>query len=171
MRPNRARPERAPGQEDAGRLPLGDGRTLTAPVRVAADDFAGRLRGDERGVPRAEAGIEEARLEEAAEPSERVTPYSLRRTYASLRAASGDEAVYTAEQMGHQDFAFTYRVYQRAVKRRGKLSGAHLREFDRALEWAAIGQQANASPSEAPTTSEAEIPDPASPSHNHHAGR
>ena len=31
------------------------------------------------------------------------------------------------------------RVYARAVKRRGRLSGAHLREFDKALEWAQIG--------------------------------
>ena len=103
--------------------------------------------------------------------SEKVTPYSLRRTYASLRAACGDDIVYTAAQMGHEDPTFTIRVYSRAVKRRGKLSGAHLTEFDRALEWAAIGQQANASPSEASTTSEAEIADPASPSHNQHAGR
>jgi hypothetical protein len=43
--------------------------------------------------------------------------------------------------------ALTYRVYQKAVKRRSKLSGHHLREFERALEWAANRQQA---PSEAP---------------------
>lgn len=70
--------------------------------------------------------------------SERVTPHSLRRTYASLRAACGDDPVYIAEQLGHTDMNLTFRIYQRAVKRRAKLSLHHLREFDRALEWAEI---------------------------------
>ena len=35
--------------------------------------------------------------------SDRVTPHSLRRTYASLRAAVGDDPVYIAEQLGHTD--------------------------------------------------------------------
>jgi integrase len=69
--------------------------------------------------------------------SERVTPHSLRRTYASLRAACGDDPVYIAEQLGHTDPGFTFRVYQKAVKRRERLSGPYLREFDRTLEWAA----------------------------------
>lgn len=71
--------------------------------------------------------------------SERVTPHSLRRTYASLRAACGDDPVYIAEQLGHSDMNLTFRIYQKAVKRRTKLAGAHLREFDRALEWALMG--------------------------------
>lgn len=79
--------------------------------------------------------------------SERVTPHSLRRTYASLRAATGDHPVYIAEQLGHEDPAFTFRVYQRAVKRRDKLSGAYRDAFDRALEWAAMGSE---SPTAAP---------------------
>jgi integrase len=71
--------------------------------------------------------------------SERVSPHSLRRAYASLRAALGDDPVYIAEQLGHTDPSFTFRVYQKAVKRREKLSGAHLERFDQALEWASIG--------------------------------
>lgn len=47
--------------------------------------------------------------------------------------------VYIAEQLGHADMALTYRVYQKAAKRRARLSGAHLREYDRALEWARMG--------------------------------
>ncbi len=39
--------------------------------------------------------------------SERVTPHSLRRTFASLRAAAGDDPVYIAEQLGHTDPRFT----------------------------------------------------------------
>jgi integrase len=54
--------------------------------------------------------------------SERVTPHSLRRTYASLRAALRDDPVYIAEMLGHSDPAFTFRVYQKAAKRRVKLS-------------------------------------------------
>jgi integrase len=81
------------------------------------------------------------RLDELAieQISERVTPHSLRRTYASLRAAAGDHPVYIAEQLGHEDPGFTFRVYQRAAKRRDKLSGAYSKAFDRALEWAAMG--------------------------------
>jgi integrase len=70
--------------------------------------------------------------------SERVTPHSLRRTYASLRAASGDDPVYIAEQLGHTDPRFTLTVYTKAVKRRTKLSGAYLAEYERALAWATL---------------------------------
>lgn len=75
--------------------------------------------------------------------SEKVTPHSLRRTYASLRAALRDDPVYVAEQLGHTDPAFTFRVYQKAAKRRERLSGAYLREFDRALQWAGMGREAD----------------------------
>lgn len=70
--------------------------------------------------------------------SDRVTPHSLRRTFASLRAATGDDPVYIAEQLGHTDPRFTLTVYTKAVKRRGKLSGAYLAEYERALAWAAL---------------------------------
>ena len=70
--------------------------------------------------------------------SERVTPHALRRTFASLRAASGDDPVYVASQLGHTDPRFTLTVYTKAVKRRAKLSGAYLAEYERALAWAAL---------------------------------
>jgi integrase len=70
--------------------------------------------------------------------SERVTPHSLRRTFASLRAAAGDDPVYIAEQLGHTDPRFTLTVYTKAVKRRAKLSGAYLAEYEKALAWAAL---------------------------------
>jgi integrase len=69
-----------------------------------------------------------------------VSPYSFRRLYASLRFALGDDPVYVAEQMGHEDGAFSMRVYARAVRRRERLTGTALREFDRALEWAEMGR-------------------------------
>ncbi len=68
--------------------------------------------------------------------SERVTPHSLRRTYASLRFASGDDPVYVSEQLGHSKPTFSMEVYASAVRRRERLSGAYLDEFERALEWA-----------------------------------
>jgi hypothetical protein len=67
--------------------------------------------------------------------------HSLRRTYASLRAALRDDPIYIAEQLGHEDPAFTFRVYQKAAKRRDRLSGAYLTAFDRALHWAETGRK------------------------------
>jgi integrase len=72
--------------------------------------------------------------------SEKVTPHSLRHLYASLRAAVGDDPVYIAEQGGWTDPAFALRVYARAVKRRERLTGTALREFDAALQWAEMGR-------------------------------
>ena len=73
------------------------------------------------------------------DPIGSVSPHSLRRTYASLRAALRDDPIYIAEQMGHKDARFTFSVYQRAAKRREKLSGRYLEAFDAALHWALLG--------------------------------
>jgi integrase len=72
-------------------------------------------------------------------PIESLTFHSLRRTYASLRCACGDDVRYTAAQIGHEDPRFTLRAYTQATKRRERLSGPHLKAFDRALEWARMG--------------------------------
>jgi integrase len=87
-------------------------------------------------LARANVVLERAAIEPV---SERVSPHSLRRTYASLRGALRDDPVYIAEQLGHEDPTFTFRVYQRSVKRRQRLSGAYLEAFDQALEWALMG--------------------------------
>ena len=52
--------------------------------------------------------------------------------------AAGDDPVYTAERSGQTDPRFTLTVYAKAVKRPGKLSGAYLAEYERALAWAAL---------------------------------
>jgi integrase len=70
---------------------------------------------------------------------EAVTPHSLRRLYASLRFALGDDPVYVAAQLGHTEPGFSMKVYASAVRRRERLVGAALREFDAALDWAAMG--------------------------------
>lgn len=72
---------------------------------------------------------------------EAVTPHSLRRLYASLRFVLGDDPVYVAAQLGHTEPGFSMKVYASAVRRRERLIGAALREFDAALEWAAMGQR------------------------------
>jgi integrase len=75
-----------------------------------------------------------------------ITFHSLRRTYASLRAACGDDLRYTSEQIGHEDVRFTMSVYARATKRRDRLSGPHRKAHDRAMEWARMGTNADAEP-------------------------
>ena len=62
------------------------------------------------------------------EPITNLTTHGLRRTYASLRHAVGDEAVYTATQIGHADASFTLRVYTVSAKRRERISEAERAE-------------------------------------------
>ena len=68
-----------------------------------------------------------------------ITFHSLRRTYASLRCACGDDVAYTSSQLGHEDARFTLKIYAQATKRRERLSGAHRKAYDRAIEWAQMG--------------------------------
>lgn len=72
--------------------------------------------------------------------------HRLRRSYASLRCACGDDVAYTSSQLGHEDPRVTLKVYAQATKRRERLSGPHLREYDRALEWARMGTIASEGP-------------------------
>jgi integrase len=89
--------------------------------------------------------------------SQRVSPHSLRRTYASLRFACGDDPVYVAEQGGWADPIFPMKVYARAVRRRDRLSGEHLRAFDAALDWAAMGSGETDQSPEAPPVVDTEV--------------
>lgn len=103
------------------------------PKRQTTDNVALRLK---TAIRRANAKLEPAGIDPI---SKRVSPHALRRTFASLRAALHDDVVYIAEQGGWADPTFPLTVYARAVKRRDRLSGAHLEAFDKALEWAATG--------------------------------
>jgi integrase len=80
-----------------------------------------------------------------------ITFHSLRRTYASLRCACGGDVAYTLAQIGHTDPRFTLKCYTQATKRRERLSGPHLRAYDRALEWARMGTIAVEEPVAIPT--------------------
>jgi integrase len=72
-------------------------------------------------------------------PIDKATFHSLRRTYASLRCACGDDIRYAADQLGHEDPRFTLKVYAQATKRRDRLAPPHRNAYDRALEWARMG--------------------------------
>lgn len=102
-------------------------------ARQTPDNVGRRLKTAVRRANRelAEVGIEPI--------GERVSPHSLRRTYASIRAACGDDPVYIAAQLGHEDPTFTIRVYAKAAKRRERLSEEYREAFDLALEWARMG--------------------------------
>jgi integrase len=102
--------------------------------RNTKDNIGRRLKGT---IRRANAALREVGIEPI---SERVTPHSLRRTFASLRAALRHDPVYIAEQGGWTDPRFALRVYAKAAKRRERLSGAYLEAFDRALHWAELGR-------------------------------
>ena len=114
------------------------GTPICAPICDAARRAAagnGRCPELKRAVRDASLRLEELGIEPM---SERVTSHSLRRTYASLRAGFGDDPVYIADQLGHTDPRFTLTVYTKATKRRSKLSGAYLAEYEKALVWAAL---------------------------------
>ena len=113
-------------------------------VRNAEARFAGIIK--TANVKLKEAGIATI---------DHITPHGLRRTYASLRAACGDDPVYIAEQGGWRDPDFVFSVYQKAAKRRDKLSGRYLVAFDAALAWARFGREWQKEGSESPLTVEA----------------
>lgn len=47
-----------------------------------------------------------------------LTPHSLRRTFASILVATGEDPGHVMDQMGHADAKFTLGVYRKAMKRR-----------------------------------------------------
>ena len=90
-------------------------------------------------VKLAEAGIA---------PIGHLTFHSLRRTYASLRCACGDDVRYTAAQLGHEDPRFTLRVYAQATSRRERMAKPQRDAYDAALDWAAMGSKVDLLPVE-----------------------
>ena len=125
----------ATGTRTAADDPVFIGRRGT---RQTPDNVGRRLKS---AITKANAELEAVGI---APISERVSPHSLRRTYASLRYACGDDPVYVAEQGGWADPSFPIKVYAKAVRRRERLSGSHREAFDAALEWAAMGSGADA---------------------------
>ena len=133
-----------------GTLHVVDAKTAAG---VRSVDLTPALR-EELVLWRAESRVLTPAIEEANVDLEKagialigaITFHSLRRTYASLRCACGDDVRYTAAQIGHEDPRFTLRAYAQATKRRERLSGPHLNAYDRALDWARMGTIASDEP-------------------------
>ena len=70
------------------------------------------------------------------EPIGRISPHSLRRTNATLRALLGEPRKTAAREMGHVSSRFTFDVYEQAADLAQWLVGPERAEFDRAVEWA-----------------------------------
>jgi hypothetical protein len=93
----------------------------------------------DRGTQRVGATAGEQRRRRVLRAAAQRRLQRVRRTFASLRCAAGDDVAYVSDQLGHVDPRFTLRVYAKATRRRERLAGAHLAAFDRAIEWAGMG--------------------------------
>ncbi len=126
---------------------LGTHKARSARAMPTDPVFTNR-RGDRQTVSNVErrlkTAIRRANVRLAAlglEPiSASVTPHSLRHLYATLRFALRDDLPYVAEQGGWTDPAFALKVYARASRRRDRLTGEALRQFDLGSEWAVMGR-------------------------------
>ena len=64
------------------------------------------------------------------------TPHSLRRTFASLLVANGEDTAYVMEQLGHTHPAMTLGVYAKVMRRKHG-ERERLRALVDAADWAA----------------------------------
>jgi integrase len=87
----------------------------------SADNLRSRVLG--ATVKRANANLAKRKL---APLPERITPHSLRRTFASVLYALGEDPGVIMDEMGHTDPALALRVYRQAM-RRGEDEKAQLR--------------------------------------------
>jgi integrase len=111
----------------------------TAPVFLNKGGGKQSVRNAEQGlrtaVKKANVELEKSGIDPI---DQKLTPHSLRRFFASLRFAAGEDLTYVVEQGGWTDAAFAIRVYAKAIRRRQRLSGAQLVEYDAAIGWAAL---------------------------------
>jgi integrase len=79
--------------------------------------------------------------ERGSEPLQsRLTPHSLRRTFASLLFAVGEHPPYVMAQMGHTTANLTLAVYAREMDRRDG-EPERIKALVEGRDWAASGQQ------------------------------
>ncbi len=76
-----------------------------------------------------------------------ITPHSLRRTFASVLYALGEDPGIVMDEMGHTHPALALRVYRQSM-RRGEDEKAQLRALIEGNELAVIGRRGPATPSE-----------------------
>lgn len=72
----------------------------------------------DRVLARAVALADERRAEHGLPALPRITPHSLRRTWAMLAAQAGRDPHWISDQIGHTSAAFTLQVYQQTRHRR-----------------------------------------------------
>jgi integrase len=74
-----------------------------------------------------------------------LTPHSLRRTFASILVALGEDPVYASGQLGHTDPTTTLRIYAREMARRDG-ERDRLRALVEGRDWASSGTGDAATP-------------------------
>lgn len=91
--------------------------------------------------------IANARLEvDGLDPlPERLTLHSLRRTFASILIALGEDPAYVSGQLGHTDPTMTLRIYALVMRRRDG-ERERLRALVEGHEWAPTGTSGIAAP-------------------------
>ena len=82
---------------------------------------------------------------------ERLTPHSLRRTFAAILVADGKDPTYVMGQLGHTDPGLTLRIYSHQMRRRDG-ERERLQSLVNGESWAPAGTRAD---SAAPATVEA----------------
>lgn len=75
-----------------------------------------------------------------------ASPHALRRGYASLRCYLDRDLAYVMEQLGHAESGVTLDTYAKALKRRDRMSGKTLEQFDAACEWAERARSGTSEP-------------------------
>ena len=103
--------------------------------RQSADNF--RSRTLKAAVKRADENLAEQDLPPLPD---RLTPHSLRRTFASVLYALGEDPGVVMDEMGHTDPALALRVYRQTM-RRGDDEKAQLRALVEGGEMAVIGSR------------------------------
>jgi|HubBroStandDraft_2_1064218.scaffolds.fasta_scaffold06985_4 integrase len=71
---------------------------------------------------------------------EGITPHSLRRTFASVLYALGEDPGIVMDEMGHTDPALALRVYRQAM-RRGEAEKAALEALVEGLKWQSVADE------------------------------
>lgn len=119
-------------------------------ARIGDENFRSRVLGrpavivdgDEVKPAKGAVGRANANLEASGLPPlpDKLTPHSLRRTFASVLYALNVDAGTVADEMGHTDPALAFRVYRHAM-RRDEGENAALRALVEGGELANIGQR------------------------------
>ena len=88
--------------------------------------------------------------------SAKLTPHSLRRTYASILFAVGEPAPYVMQQLGHVDAKMTLGVYARVMNRRDG-EPERLRALVEGADWTALGSSSDLDDSSEAVTDDARL--------------